>query len=62
MLKHPTSGLDLYTKEEVATLLGMSPDEFDVYWASQQDKLKEGAEYEVFIFADALPKLIDGAG
>lgn len=59
MLKHPKSRLDLYTKEEVATLLGMSPEDFEVYWASQRGKLEEGVEYEVFIYADALPKLID---
>ncbi len=37
----------------------MSPNELGVYRASQQGKLDEGTEYEVFIYADALPKLID---
>ena len=59
MLKHPETRRDLYTKEEIATLLCMTEDEFDVYWKSKQQELREGKEYEVFIYADVLPTLID---
>lgn len=59
MFKHPETQRDLYTKEEIATLLCMTADEFDAYWKSKQQGLEEGKEYEVFIYADVLPTLID---
>lgn len=70
MIKHPESRLDMYTAEEVATLLGMSASEFEAYFARQRPSFVSGEDYdelsledgkpaEYYFYADALPKLID---
>jgi len=69
MIKHPESGLDMYTLSEVAALLGMSDSEFDSHFEQNRGEFSDGEDYELvseegkdpqlFFFADALPKLID---
>ena len=71
MIKHPESRLDMYTAEEVATLLCMSVAEFGNYFERQRGAFTPGQDYDelaledgsdptCYFYADALPKLIDG--
>ncbi len=62
MIKHPKTQTDFYTKEEVATLLCMSEEQFETFFEQKRSELVEGRDYQVFISAEALPELIDDQG